>query len=80
MNETELKELFNERAAIREFEGGIPRDRAEAEALGDLVQRYGPSVRRSLLAGQPPESVRAIPGVRLGSDKSFATLTDTMKK
>ena len=30
---------FEERAAIREFDGGQPREYAEAEALGEIVER-----------------------------------------
>lgn len=32
----ELVELWNERAAIREYDGGQPRDEAEAAALDDV--------------------------------------------
>ena len=35
-----LREAFEERAAIREFEGGIARDLAEALALLDVIRQY----------------------------------------
>lgn len=34
-----LREYFEERAAIREFDGGLPRDRAECLALLDTLRR-----------------------------------------
>jgi len=35
---TEWWELWDERAAIREHDGGLPREWAEAAALGDVLQ------------------------------------------
>ncbi|HRK38285.1 MAG TPA: hypothetical protein PK347_07835 [Burkholderiaceae bacterium] len=35
-----LVELWHERATIREFDGGLPRDLAEALALIDVVRLY----------------------------------------
>lgn len=35
-----LREAFEERAAIREFDGGIARDMAEALALLDVIRQY----------------------------------------
>lgn len=35
-----LREAFEERAAIREFDGGLPREHAEALALLDLIRQY----------------------------------------
>ena len=35
-----LREAFEERAAIREFEGGLSRDLAEALALLDVIRQY----------------------------------------
>ena len=35
-----LREAFEERAAIREFDGGIARDLAEALALLDVIRQY----------------------------------------
>ncbi len=35
----DLREYFEERAAIREFDGGLPRDHAEAMALLDTLRR-----------------------------------------
>lgn len=35
-----LVELWHERSAIREFEGGLPRDLAEALALIDVIRSY----------------------------------------
>jgi hypothetical protein len=31
------REFFNERAGIREFEGGLPRAEAELEAMNDVL-------------------------------------------
>jgi hypothetical protein len=31
------REFFNERAGIREFEGGLPREEAELEAMNDVL-------------------------------------------
>ena len=39
VTEKDLKELFEERAAIMEFEGGMTREEAEREARKDLVQQ-----------------------------------------
>lgn len=38
---TDASEHFEERAAIREFDGGAPRDEAEALAVGDVAIEYG---------------------------------------
>ena len=35
-----LREAFEERAAIREFDGGLSRDLAEALALLDVIREY----------------------------------------
>lgn len=35
-----LREAFEERASIREFEGGLTRELAEALALLDVMRRY----------------------------------------
>ncbi len=35
----DMREYFEERAAIREFDGGLPRDHAEAMALLDTLRR-----------------------------------------
>ena len=35
-----LREAFEERAAIREFDGGLQRDLAEALALLDVIRQY----------------------------------------
>jgi len=35
----DLREYFEERAAIREFDGGLPRDHAECAALLDTLRR-----------------------------------------
>ena len=35
-----LREAFEERAAIREFDGGLSRDMAEALALLDVIRQY----------------------------------------
>ena len=39
-----LREAFEERAAIREFDGGIARDLAEALALLDVIRQYPEAV------------------------------------
>jgi len=31
------REFFNERAGIREYEGGLPREEAELEAMNDVL-------------------------------------------
>jgi TubC N-terminal docking domain len=36
---SEWQELWGERAAIMEYDGGLPRERAEAEALKDVLER-----------------------------------------
>ncbi|HAU38881.1 MAG TPA: hypothetical protein DCX07_14350 [Phycisphaerales bacterium] len=37
---------FEERAAIKEYDGGLPRERAEAEALAETVRMMRASKRR----------------------------------
>ena len=39
-----LREAFEERAAIREFDGGLSRDLAEALALLDVIRQYPEAV------------------------------------
>lgn len=36
----EAREAFEERAAIKEFDGGMPRDQAEREAEAEVRQRW----------------------------------------
>ena len=43
-----LVEAFEERAAIREFDGGINRELAEALALLDVIRQYPKEVLRQL--------------------------------
>jgi hypothetical protein len=43
-----LREAFEERASIREFEGGLNRELAEALALLDLIRQYPKEVLRHL--------------------------------
>jgi hypothetical protein len=43
--EADLLEAWEERAAVREFEGGQRRVSAEADALDDVRQRYEPQRR-----------------------------------
>lgn len=43
-----LREAWEERAAIREFEGGLLRDQAECLALLDLIQQYPSEMVRCL--------------------------------
>jgi len=38
--DTDARELFEERAGIVEFEGGLPREEAESYALLDVLRRY----------------------------------------
>jgi len=38
--EPDLRELFEERAGIVEFEGGLPREEAESYALLDVLRRH----------------------------------------
>lgn len=49
---SDLKELFNERAAIIEHEAKLPRAKAEWAAFVELRQRYG--------RGKIPDEVKAI--------------------
>jgi hypothetical protein len=42
--ESELIELWNERAAIREYDGGLDRERAEEAAYYDLRRIVGQGV------------------------------------
>lgn len=44
-----LKEGWEERAAIMEFDGGLPRDYAEALALLAVIQQYPSQVLMRLL-------------------------------
>lgn len=37
----EARELFEERAAVIEFDGGVSRDDAEVAALGEVAARLG---------------------------------------
>ena len=41
----EAQELWAERAAIREFDGGIPRPLAEFEALNDTIDTFNARIR-----------------------------------
>ena len=43
LNES-LREFWEERAAVREHEGGQPRELAEALALLDVIRMYPPEV------------------------------------
>ena len=43
-----LREAFEERAAIREFDGGISRELAEALALLDVIRQYPKEALRQL--------------------------------
>ena len=38
--DTDVRELFEERAGIVEFEAGLPREEAESYALLDVLRRY----------------------------------------
>jgi hypothetical protein len=58
-----MVEEWQERAAIREYDGGQPRDIAEKDALEDLVRFYG---------GLPKEVVEAI-------ERSFLSGVDPVK-
>jgi hypothetical protein len=40
----DLHEAWQERAGIREFDGGLPRSQAEALALGDVLGHVDPPV------------------------------------
>jgi hypothetical protein len=37
-------EWFAERAAIRQYDGGLPRERAEAAALADTKRKFGEAI------------------------------------
>ena len=41
----DLKEEWEERAAIMEFDGGLSRDHAECLALLDIIRRYPKALR-----------------------------------
>jgi len=47
---TDLREAFEERAGILQFEAGKPRDLAEALALLDVIRTY-PAKAHACLAG-----------------------------
>lgn len=36
-----VRDFWHERSAIREFDGGAPREEAEALSLGEVAVRYG---------------------------------------
>ncbi|MGZ4954421.1 MAG: hypothetical protein ACXV8Q_04840 [Methylobacter sp.] len=40
------RELFEERAGIREYEGGLSRQEAEAEARNDVLRCLNPKYRK----------------------------------
>ena len=48
MTDADLLEIFNERAGIREFEGGQTRAQAELSAMSDIAKMYGPPLRARL--------------------------------
>jgi len=53
---TNWREVYEERAAIMEFDGGLTRERAEAQALGDTLnemRRAGWHVTASSAASSP---------------------------
>lgn len=39
-------EFFEERAAVKEFDGNIPRTNAESSALREVAERYGQDAAR----------------------------------
>ena len=41
-------EVFEERAAIHEYDGGLSRIKAESMALQDVVKRYGQAVGKTV--------------------------------
>ena len=49
---TDATEFWHERAAVREFDGGAPRDEAEAMALGDVALHCGWDVAVQCLHGE----------------------------
>jgi len=44
----DLRIEFEERAAIMEYDGGLPRERAEAKALAEIVSRLASAGRKSI--------------------------------
>lgn len=46
--DTNLREAWEERAAIREFEGGLTKDHAECLALLDVIDMYPKEAIRCL--------------------------------
>ena len=55
----EIIEWWTERAAIREFEGGEPREAAERAALDELRQALRKGPKSALPSAQEPRSVPA---------------------
>jgi len=47
--------LWEERAAIREYDGGLPRERAEAAALAEVWQQ----MKRAHIRSYPPGGVQS---------------------
>lgn len=52
-----IHELFNERAAHMQYDAGLSRELAEQQALGEMVRRYGASVRRVIIGTEIPKSL-----------------------
>ena len=55
----EMEELFVERAAALEYDGGLPRDEAEQAALADVHRAFGMGT---------PASTHAVPAGAAGDD------------
>ena len=45
VEDRDVIEAFEERAAISEFDGGLSRQAAEAQAIEDVVRRHGQRAR-----------------------------------
>ena len=50
--DADLREAFEERAAIREFDGGLNRELAEALALLDVIRQYPEEVLKTRVRHQ----------------------------
>jgi len=58
---------WEERAAIMEYDGGLPREHAEAEALRDIVSRMNPTSPKRFVA---TASLKAVdPTIDPGPDR-----------
>ncbi len=75
MSRDSIKEIYEERCAIMQFDSGLSRQAAETAALGELVRRYGASVRPIILGSSVPQTLIAR-GIQTGT--TFAKFRDSV--